>query len=75
MSKCSPERGVDIVEMFGDERICMNSAADWGDSNPLATLDAAHEMRRRGHAEERIQKVFWDNPCAFLSQCPKFDPS
>ena len=50
----------------------MNSAADWGDSDPLATLRAADEMRRRGHPEARIEKVFAANPRAFLSQCPKF---
>ena len=72
VSKCSPARGVDIIERFGDERLCLNSAADWGDSDPLATLKAADEMRRRGHAEARIRRVFEENPRAFLSQCPKF---
>lgn len=72
VSKCSPERGVDIVERFGDERVCMNSAADWGDSDPLATLRAADEMRRRGHPAARIEKVFFENPRDFLSQSPKF---
>jgi predicted metal-dependent TIM-barrel fold hydrolase len=74
VSKCSPERGVDIVERWGDERICMNSAADWGDSDPLATLKAANEMRLRGHPEDRIRRVFYENPRDFLSQCPKFEP-
>jgi len=72
VSKCSPARGVDIVERFGDERLCMNSAADWGDSDPLATLKAADEMRRRGHPGARIVKVFEANPRQFLSQSPKF---
>jgi predicted metal-dependent TIM-barrel fold hydrolase len=72
ISKCSPARGADIIERFGDERICMNSAADWGDSDPLATLKAADEMRRRGHPEARIAKVFEQNPHRFLSQSPKF---
>jgi uncharacterized protein len=29
-------------------------------------------MRRRGHPEESINKVFYENPKTFLSQCPKF---
>jgi len=71
-SKGSPERAVDAVEIYGSDRVCINSSADWSVSDPLATLKTANEMRRRGHAEALIQKVFYDNPCAFLSQCPKF---
>jgi predicted metal-dependent TIM-barrel fold hydrolase len=71
-SKGSPERAVDAVEIFGDEKVCINSSADWSVSDPLATLKTANEMRRRGHSEALIQKIFYENPKAFLSQCPKF---
>lgn len=71
-SKGSPERAVDAVELFGPERLCINSSADWSVSDPLATLKCANEMRRRGHAEALIRQVFCDNPRAFLGQCPKF---
>lgn len=71
-SKGSPARAVDAVEMFGAERICINSSADWSVSDPLATLKSVNEMRRRGHPEELISKVFYQNPKEFLSQCPKF---
>jgi predicted metal-dependent TIM-barrel fold hydrolase len=66
---------VDIIETYGSDNIWMNSAADWGVSDPLATLKAANEMRMRGHAEALIQKIFYENPKAFLSQCPKFEIS
>jgi len=72
-TKCSPTRAVDILETFGWERIWLNSAADWGVSDPLATLKAADEMRMRGHPEQRIKKVLYENPKSFLSQCPKFE--
>lgn len=71
-SKCTPQRAVDILETYGRERLCMNSAGDWGHSDPLAVPRAALEMRRRGHAERTIQTVILDNPTAFLRQCPKF---
>jgi predicted metal-dependent TIM-barrel fold hydrolase len=71
-SKCSPARAVDILETFGTERIWLNSACDWGYSDPLATVKAAEEMRRRGHSHELMEKVFYHNPVKFLSQCPKF---
>ncbi len=71
-SKGSPERAVDDVEVYGSDNVCINSSADWSVSDPLATLKTANEMRRRGHSEELIQKIFYDNPHDFLSQCPKF---
>ena len=71
-SKGSPERAIDAVEMYGPERICINSSADWSVSDPLSVLKCANEMRRRGHPEELISKVFYENPREFLSQCPKF---
>jgi uncharacterized protein len=71
-SKGSPERAVDSVEIFGSDNICINSSADWSVSDPLATVKCANEMRRRGHPESLIRKIFYENPESFLSQCPKF---
>jgi uncharacterized protein len=71
-SKGSPERAVDAIEIFGSERVCINSSADWSVSDPLATVKCANEMRRRGHREAFIEKVFYGNPRDFLSQSPKF---
>lgn len=74
-SKGSPARAVDAVEIFGSDRICINSSADWSVSDPLATLKCANEMRRRGHPQGLIEKVFHGNPKAFLGQSPKFQPA
>jgi predicted metal-dependent TIM-barrel fold hydrolase len=71
-SKCSPARAVDILEVHGTDRIWLNSAADWGVSDPLATVKAANEMRMRRFPEETIEKVLYRNPKAFLGQSPKF---
>jgi uncharacterized protein len=71
-SKGSPERAIDAVEIYGPERLCINSSADWSVSDPLATLKCANEMRRRGHPEELANRVFYENPKTFLSQCAKF---
>lgn len=73
-SKGSPERAIDAVEIYGTDRICINSSADWSVSDPLSVLKCANEMRRRGHPEAMIEKVFYDNPRTFMSQCPKFRP-
>ncbi|HYV26263.1 MAG TPA: TatD family hydrolase, partial [Candidatus Eisenbacteria bacterium] len=71
-SKCTPARAIDMVEMYGNERLWMNSACDWGVSDPLAVPKTALEMKRRGHVETAIGKLVLQNPKTFLSQCPKF---
>ena len=53
-SKCSPARAIDMVEVFGNERVWLNCACDLGVSDPLAVPKTALEMRRRGHSEETI---------------------
>ncbi|RJR32368.1 MAG: metal-dependent hydrolase [Desulfobacteraceae bacterium] len=73
VSKCSPARAVDMLETHGTEMTWVDSAADWGASDPLATLKAADEMMARGHSESLIEKVFYHNPKDFLAQSPKFE--
>jgi predicted metal-dependent TIM-barrel fold hydrolase len=71
-SKCSPARAIDIIDVYGNERIWMNSACDWGVSVPLAVPRTALEMKKRGHAAEAIDKMIYQNPFKFMSQSPKF---
>lgn len=71
-SKCTAARAVDMLELYGSERLWMNSACDWGVSVPLAVPLAALEMRRRGHSATLIDKVIYENPRTFLRQSPHF---
>jgi uncharacterized protein len=71
-SKCSPARAIDMVEMYGNERVWLNCACDWGISDPLAVPKTAIEMRKRGHRAEAIDRLIYQNPFQFLSQCQKF---
>lgn len=71
-SKSSPPRAVDMLEICGRERIWLNSACDWGISDPLAVPKTAIEMRQRGYDPEFIDQVLFQNPVRFLSQCPNF---
>jgi predicted metal-dependent TIM-barrel fold hydrolase len=71
-SKCTPARAIDMVEVYGQERIWMNCACDWGVSDPLAVPRTALEMRRRGHSAEAIDKLIYQNPMRFLSQNSRF---
>ena len=72
-SKCTPERACDMVEMYGPERLLVNSAGDWGPSKPTAVPDFILEMRRRGHAEALIKRVVYENPLEFFGQCERFE--
>jgi predicted metal-dependent TIM-barrel fold hydrolase len=71
-TKMTPQRAADVIEMYGNERIWMNSAGDWGCSDPLAVPKARLELLRRGHSPELISKVTFDNPVEFLSQAENF---
>jgi predicted metal-dependent TIM-barrel fold hydrolase len=71
-TKCTPARACDILEMYGTERIMANSAGDWGKSDPLAVPELILEMRRRGHAEDVIRKVVYDNPLTFFRQSKRW---
>ena len=70
-TKCTPERAADMVEMYGPERILVNSAGDWGPSKPMAVPDFILAMRRRGHAESLIRRIVYDNPLAVLQPQPE----
>ena len=72
VTKCTPSRAADIIEMYGDDRIMVNSAGDWGPSNPTAVPDFIMEMRKRGYPDSKIKKVVYDNPLEFFRQSRNF---
>ena len=72
-SKCTPARAADMVEMYGTERILVNSAGDWGHSDPLAVPEFIFELRSRGHDESTIRTLVYDNPLSFFRQCRRFE--
>lgn len=73
ITKCTPARAADMIEMYGTDRIMANSAGDWGHSDPLAVPELTFEMRARGHDEATIRKVVYENPLTFFRQCRRFD--
>ncbi|MEQ8786842.1 MAG: TatD family hydrolase [Pirellulaceae bacterium] len=72
VTKCTPQRAADLIEMYGPERLLANSAGDWGPSKPTAIPDLILEMRRRGHSESVIRKVVYENPLEFFRQSRNF---
>jgi hypothetical protein len=71
-TKCTPQRAADIIEMHGTERLWINSAGDWGPSDPLAVPKCRLELASRGHSKSLINTISYDNPLSFLSQSGKF---
>lgn len=73
-TKNSPSRVVDTLERFGKEKLLVDASGDWGPSDPGTLHRAILEMRLRGHKDEVVEDVFYNNPCRFLGQCDKFKP-
>jgi len=71
-SKCTPQRAADIIEMHGTDRLWINSAGDWGPSDPLAVPKCRLELASRGHSPSLIDTISFHNPQSFLSQSGKF---
>jgi uncharacterized protein len=72
-TKMTEERMVALVQRFGAERIIVNSAADWGKSDPLKVPKTAAAMRQAGIGEEAIETIVWKNPIAFFGQSGRLD--
>jgi predicted metal-dependent TIM-barrel fold hydrolase len=60
-TKMGNERMVKVVEQYGPERIMVNSAADWGISDPLALPKTAALMKMRGISDKSIRMVTYQN--------------
>ena len=73
-SKLNPRRVVDILRRWGLERVTVNSSADWGVSDPCSLPKTAEFMREQGFTDAQITRIMHDNPLAFYSQTPKFNP-
>ena len=65
-TKMSPERMVAILLEFGVEDIVINSACDWGVSDPLSVPKTVRLMREAGFDEDAIDTVVWKNPTRFF---------
>ena len=71
-TKLTPARAADLLEVYGRERIWVNSACDWGVSDPLAIPKLAMELRHRGWSQQEIEHVLLENPTQFMSGSSHF---
>ena len=74
-TKMTEERMVALLQRYGTERILVNSAADWGKSDPLKVPKTVAAMRAAGFGEADIEQVVWRNPIQFFGQSGRLDLS
>jgi len=67
-TKMDESRMVAILRTYGTERVLVNSAADWGRSDPLKTRKVAEAMLAGGFDEDDVDTVLWRNPLSFYGQ-------
>jgi predicted metal-dependent TIM-barrel fold hydrolase len=67
-TKVDEARMVAILREYGTERMLVNSAADWGNSDPLKTRKTGQAMLEAGFSEHDVDVVLWQNPVAFYGQ-------
>jgi predicted metal-dependent TIM-barrel fold hydrolase len=72
-TKMDEGRMAGLVQRYGTSRIIVNSAADWGISDPLKVPKTVAAMREAGIEEDAIRTIVWENPLAFFSQSGRFD--
>ena len=63
-TKMGNERMTEIVRQYGPDRIIVNSACDWGVSDPLAVPKTAALMAERSIEPQAIRKVTYENALA-----------
>jgi uncharacterized protein len=74
-TKMSPPRMVALLHRYGLERVLVNSAADWGRSDPLLTRRTADAMLAAGFSADDVHQVMWRNPVEFYGQSGRLDVS
>jgi predicted metal-dependent TIM-barrel fold hydrolase len=72
-TKMSPDRMVDLLREYGTERVLVNSAADWGTSDPLLTVRTAEAMLVAGFDADDVDRVMWRNPIEFYGQSGRLE--
>jgi len=67
-TKMGNERMVEVVRHYGSERIIIDSAADWGISDPLAVPKTAALMSERGIDQNDIHLTCYQNALSAFGQ-------
>ena len=72
-TKMDEARMVKIVQQYGSERVVINSAADWGVSDPLKVPKTVAALQAAAVADSAIEMIVWDNPVTFFGQSGRLE--
>jgi len=72
-TKMDETRMVALVKQYGANKIIINSAADWGVSDPLKVPKTVAAMQAAGIDDETITTIVWNNPVRFFAQSGRLD--
>lgn len=67
-TKMSESRMVDLLKQYGLEKMVVNSAADWGKSDPLKVPKTGQAMLEAGFSEAEVERVLFTNPIEYYAQ-------
>jgi predicted metal-dependent TIM-barrel fold hydrolase len=67
-TKMSEERMVALLKQYGTEKMVVNSAADWGRSDPLKVPLTGRLMLESGFGEADVDLVLFQNPINYYAQ-------
>jgi uncharacterized protein len=67
-TKMDEYRMVRILQQHGPERMLVNSACDWGVSDPLKVPKTVAAMKDAGFDDDDVDRVVWRNPVEFFGQ-------
>jgi predicted metal-dependent TIM-barrel fold hydrolase len=67
-TKMSEDRMVALLKQYGTDKMIVNSAADWGQSDPLKVPKTGAAMLAAGFSPAEVEKVLFTNPIEFYAQ-------
>ena len=67
-TKMSETRMVELLKQYGLEKMVVNSAADWGKSDPLKVPKTGQAMLDVGYTENEVEQVLFINPIEYYAQ-------
>ena len=70
-TKMSEDRMVNLLKEYGTEKMVVNSAADWGKSDPLKVPKTGKAMLEAGFSQLDVTKVLFENPINYYAQSGK----
>jgi uncharacterized protein len=67
-TKMSESRMVALLKEYGTDKMIVNSAADWGKSDPLKVPKTGQAMLDAGFSEQDVALVLFENPINYFAQ-------